>query len=51
MVGMSTQLWKLDPFKAKWADRLSSIMLDRGMGVCCMFLGRAHGKARMEFRE
>jgi hypothetical protein len=44
----SVQLWKLDPFKAKWTDRLSSIMLDWEMGECCMFLGGAHGKVRME---
>jgi len=28
--------------------RFYSIMLDWGMGGCCMFLGGTHGKARME---
>jgi hypothetical protein len=45
MVGMSTQLWKLDPFKAKWADRLSSIMIDWGMGGMLHVSGKGSRKS------
>jgi hypothetical protein len=47
MVGM----WKLDPFKAKWTERFSSIMLDWGMGGMLHVSGWDSRKSENGVRE
>jgi hypothetical protein len=47
----SVQLWKLDPFKTKWTDRLSSIMIDWEMGAMLHVSGRGPRKSELEFTE